>query len=318
MLTTQEPYYLDGEENKDVYTYLENQISVIPPHLREGYRDLEVKIGEAFVSEYGEYLNDRQKEYFGRVQTIFIDPERAATFSEVWNQGISSVDKEDSSIDGQIYLGYTVGGNNPDASAETFAYAQQHWAGRIVTHPLASDEIHRVDSEWLMEFDEFFDKTKDLDDPPNDTPLTTAYTYSNAIGSILIHEKVHGIQDYKLPLPILEAAAHYYQRELPKRKNWKKSEIYNNMQLFADLYGECVAELGEDVHRLIFGNLQDVVRRQEVLAALKSKFSLEKIKELSTYKEYSWQDERKLIHWEVGAVEEIIDDLKLKITLESE
>ncbi len=304
------PYYL---ENQNDFTHLETEMSVIPPKLRQNYRNLETTVSGAFNEVYGQYLNSEQRRYMQGVQTIFTDHENAEEFSKQWDNGIVSIDVKDASINGNVYTAYSTGPSEEVPLHETRApggaIIRQYWAGRTAVHPLAADEIYPVDTKWLMT-SRAFDETTDNMDVKDAFASIPLFIYTNSIGSVVVHEKVHGVQDYRLPLPILEAAAHFYQRELFKAKGWH-CEIDNNMNIFADYYGQCVQDLGEDVHRLLFGNIEDTTRRDALLQQLKNRFSPEKIEELSKHNEYDWdQKEHQWIQWRKETEAQVSAEIK--------
>src|SRR5205823_1291272 len=106
-------------------------------------------------------------------------------------------------------------------------------------------------------------------------------------------------QDWKLPLPILEAAAHYYEKEVAKKQDWTGRSMALPMEALADFYGKCVEELGEDVHLALFGNLEPD-RRRVVLTALKQRFNAARIEELSQS-----FDSRQAVHWQKVVAHEV-------------
>lgn len=290
------PYYFESLEKSDQYSALEAEFSVISPKLRENYRNLEKTVSQSFIDIYGKYINDKQKKYFSEIQTIFTDYKTANTFMDSWDSGKALVDADDAGIDGFIYQSYSIGEEEKNSTKIPGGQTVEHyWSGRFNIHPLGKDEIYEVDPKWLMTTNEFEDLTssKSFD-------TIGPFIYTNGIGGAVLHEKVHGITDLNIPRPIQEAAAHYYQRELFKIRNWN-CDLMSNMDLFADLYEQCINECGDDVHRLIFGNLQDGNTRNELLDTLKNKFNSDTIEQLSKQgdNKHSW------IHWKKQPIESI-------------
>ncbi len=282
-------------------------MSILPPAMREGYRKLEETASNAFVQRYGKFLNPKQQDYLSGIQTLFVDYDTAGEFSEEWDKNLTSVDPKDSEIKGTIYMGYSVGTDtNQSDSADEEKAARQYWGGRLVVFPLDKDELYEVDTKWLMSQDQFTALTDKMDIKETFASIPR-YVHSNVIAGNVLHEKVHGVQDYRIPQPILEAAAHYYQREISHVMGWYV-DIGNNMNQFADLYGECLAdpELGNDVHLLLFGNIPDEARRSHILQKLKDRFTPEKIEELSKYHENeAWENRDVWIQWETNTVAEV-------------
>ena len=75
------PFLLD---DPDAFTSLEEQTSVIPPNLRDNYRELEIRVGKAFVEAFGQYLTKEQLEYMTSVHILFTDDSTALRFSKFW------------------------------------------------------------------------------------------------------------------------------------------------------------------------------------------------------------------------------------------
>ncbi len=289
--------------DSNTLTELEQQISILSPEYKQKYNDLELYVGNVFVDLYGEYLTEEQKKYLTSVQIIFTDYEHASTFAETWDEGIESIDKDRSTIDGKIYTSYSVGHEVTDQThngeTDVGSSVRQYWAGRIAIYPLSPDEIYDVDPKFLMT-QEKFDTTIDSLEIDEAYAQIGPYVYTNSIAGAALHEKVHGIQDPFLPLPILEAAAHYYQREVGKIKRWE-FKIGSNMEQFANLWEECLKEIGPDLHAFIFQNITDSKREKQIIEQLKKKFTAKKIEELSTYQEFSFDKQQwKWIYWQTG------------------
>ena len=69
-----QPFQID---NPDTLSSLEQQISIIPPNLRDQYRALEIHVGKAFVEVFGDNLTPKQIEYLESVHTLYTDYETA-------------------------------------------------------------------------------------------------------------------------------------------------------------------------------------------------------------------------------------------------
>jgi hypothetical protein len=243
---------------------------------------------------------------------IFTDYETVDRFSKSWDKGIKSIDVDDAVIGGFVYVGYSIG-ENPKETTKTpeGQRVDQFWAGRIAIYPLGENEIFEVDPKWLM-LEEEYEKSKDSEDIKSTSASIRPFVYTSAIGGASVHEKIHGIQDWRLPLPILEAAAHYYQRELFRKMNWH-NYIGNNMEKLADFYEECLIEIGDDLHKLMFGNITEPERRASLLNLLKTKFTPEKIQKLSEYSEYDWWPMKwRWINWKKIPESEARRKLELK------
>lgn len=296
------PYYQKDAvgTNKFKLSELEERIGIIPPELKSNYRELEAKASRAFVKQFGTVLNPEQKGYFEGNQVLFTNPKIAAEFKD-WDDGVLSVDPEDSDLGGFIYKKYFIG------DVEGLSQNPRHfWAGRFAVIPLEDHELSFIESRWLISKAEF-------DDLPMIDHLNAArpYRYTHYVAKNIDHEKVHGIQDSRIPLPILEAAANYYQRETGKANDWN-FKVNGNMSGFADLYGECVDAFGEDVHRLLFGNITDKNRRKEMLNKMKSKFTPRKIDELSMRDFIEGLPNPNIIRWEKTPTAEVRKEIESK------
>jgi|GEM_PF-4504087 len=269
------PFYADP----DLLEHLQSEYGVLPPKRQHGYNELETAVSSAFVGQYGAYLTEQQRNYFASSHMLFLGEQDAAEFNEHWRQNVHVTDPSVSAIDGVIYTDYHENDGRhqlteADESESSSARVLQHWAGRIATYPLAEDEqTIAVSPAYLMTSKALLEKEdEDID--------LQAFTYSNSIGAVMVHEKVHGIQDPMLPLPILEAGAAYYERTVFTQQNWRPRRNFN-MKLLADLYADCVDDYGSDIHRLIFGNLTGEPQAR-ALAYLKSRFTVAEIERLSS------------------------------------
>lgn len=292
----EKPFYL---EERETFDELEAQISVIPPSFKEGYKNVELAVSKVFLEKYGQFLTPKQIVYFSNQQIIYTSPEAASNFSR-WDSGTSNINKE-SVIDGRIYFSYTIGEDKDQQSDQESTVEPRHfWAGRIAIYPLAKDEIYPIDPKWLISEQEHFEKARDTG---NGFATIGPYVYTYSIGQVCIHEKVHGISDPNLPLPVHEAAAHYYQDKMAETLHLQNINR-SNMRFFSELYGKCLEEIGDDLHLFIFGNITDEEKRKQILNYLKNRFSSQSIEEMSRHNEYDWQqDKHKWVHWETKTVE---------------
>ena len=133
-----------------------------------------------------------------------------------------------------------------------------------------------VDSRWLMsqrEFDRWAD-SRDFSEAWNAIyPYVVTFTW----GGMVIHEKIHGMQDYDLPLPILEAAAYWYQSKFFEVNNWQHGGFNIGIKHLTNLYSSAVDEFGDDLHMLIFGNNPNKNKADEILSGLKEIFTEEEL-----------------------------------------
>lgn len=305
-------FYLRNTANAEVMDELKSQLNVLSPSQEKGYLELENVVSEQFLSEYGKFLNEEQIKYMQANEVIFTTPKLAHEFGEDWEGDIVSLDKDVSEIDGRIYLSYSVGqekANDLENEDET-EINRQFWAGRIsvvALSPFAGEPIPEVATKWLITDNQYYTM---IDKMETKEALATALPFdqTNAIAGVIIHEKIHGIQDLFLPLPVLEASAIFYERKLAKIKGWTL-HIGNNMDKLADLYSEFIDENGNDVHHLLFGTLKDSEKKTALLKLMKQKFSsfeIEKASKAETSAHYSHPE---FIYWDSIPVSDL-DNIK--------
>jgi len=254
---------------------------------------------------------------------IVTNHELADGLDESWGRGIEFDNLEIPAIGGKIYTGYSVGRpitSDKQSNVTTMAITpsgsiiRAYLLGRFVVYPLEKDEVTSVDPKWLLTtsaYNQLGDEMKHNGDYLDWFSTIIPHTYTNSFGAVSVHEKVHGIQDFKLPLPILEAAAHYYQLEVAKANGWY-AKIGHNMEQFAKLYEQFVADVGEDAHRLIFGNIDAKDKKEYLLNKAKKIFTEENIQKASLYHSLGWTDDpTHSIFWETRPVEEIQDQITL-------
>lgn len=232
------------------------------------------EVSGAFLDAYGAHLSAEQAEVMRQARILYVDQETSEVLTTQWDQGTRTL-TENSVLNNRHYVAYQVAEALLDGNASPHSvggqWPWQFWAGRFATYPLVNRKHFPLDPSWLMSQDDyhlqgergFYETESSLG----------SFVYTNARGADMLHEKVHMIQDPELPLPVLEAAAYFYQKDIYAREGWF-TVIWHNMDRLADRYGECVTGLGDDVHKLLFGNL-DASRKQEVLAAVNSYFDEE-------------------------------------------
>lgn len=313
------PFYLRGGAIRDE---LEMNLSILNPQQKEQYGKVEDAVSKQFVQMYGKYMNPEQIAYFEGRQFIYTNYEMADKFGEVWEQDIVSVHPEISEIDGKVYTRYSVGKSvEEDTTSKTSAGSiiRQYWAGRFAVYPLSQEELTDVDPKWLISestYDNLGDIRKETEAEYRARSATLGpYVYTNSLGAVAVHEKVHGIQDYELPLPLLEGAAHYYQLAVAKSNGWE-AKIGNNMEQFAKLYEQFIEEFGDNAHRLLFGNIEDEKTKETLLKRAKEIFNEEAILKASKHHDFDWWETPwNYINWETHPVDDVKAELLLK-TLE--
>lgn len=86
----------------------------------------------------------------------------------------------------------------------------------------------------------------------------------------LVHEVVHRYQDESLPLAFLECGVRYYQRKIVEKLfgTYLIFELDNERIAF---YEKLVSDLGEEVHNVFFGTIDERWKRSVILNKLNSK-----------------------------------------------
>jgi len=285
------PYTLEEEG----LLALEEQVGAIPPSLRESYKVLEKYVSEKFIEIYGQYMTPEKREIFLSSRMIFVDKADVEPLREYFEKA-NHMDSEISPIDGVFYKGYHIGSPTGEGVVNTEGGATVLYSGRVTIHVVDEAFSVPVDMKFLMSEEEFYGYQDTLSTKEG---FDAIYPRVNTItqGSTFIHEKVHIMQDPRLPLPIREAAAYFYAREVFRVNNWEYSKVGNTDKL-ADLYGECISEIGEDLHRFMLGSMDDTGRFNEILEQLKAKFTNERIKQVSEYHEYEFDEgKHNWIYW---------------------
>lgn len=258
-----EPYYLTKEQ----MDALRLEVQAVNPERQKDYAEIERRVGQKFVDLYGAYLTPAQREYMASAMAMVADPEDMNRFVEFWNnKAIRDQNKIKSSLHGLMYRRYMPKHlmGKKAKPRETYG-AMQLWAGRIPLMPAYGE----VNAEMLMGKKEFDKKFPDFESALKNLD---PWFYSVSWGSMVLHEKVHGIHDYDLPFPIIEIAAYYYENTVLKQAGWY--ERTTDFKEAIRYWDTLVQELGEDLHRFIFGNLPES-RREEVRAILQSRLTPE-------------------------------------------
>lgn len=294
---------------KDWRRDIERKAGILSPEMAEQYGEVEDFVSKQFLRRIGDFLRPEQREYFLQRRIVVTSHELADLYGQESGNEVANL--EDAAIEGLVYTGYTIGGPyEEDATTQqgdgsTVRYFGE---GQFALYPLAEDELYAIHPRWLIN-DRVQDKWESLTALSEGQEEACKQTwnslgpivYSSAFAHVAVHEKVHGIQDHDLPLPLLEASAHYYHRQVARENDWN-AEIISNMRYLADLFGEFLEEQGNDVHRLIFGNLSEP-RRSELLRHMKEKFNNQTIQRLSEYNEFNFEPSDHHIFWEITPLE---------------
>lgn len=261
-----EPYRLSREQ----VDALRMEVQDISPEMQETYFELEKKVCKAFVEIYRESLSSEQIDYMLTSSVVVSKPEAVEAFGQ-WDNGCSQ-DFETAEMDGKVYVNYEIGqrtNEGPPEEADQADIGFQLWNGRVaVVPPLNGLEKEKINPKWLMS-DKFFEELSStrFDD------LATHYA-TNIWAAMALHEKIHGIQDHDLPLPILETSAIGYEQVVFAQNDWQVRNVpeWNNATLVWEALGQ---HYGDDLPLFVFGNLKDEARKKEILKDIKKELSPE-------------------------------------------
>lgn len=265
-----EVFYLTKEQTEA----LRLETSMLTPEQQRAYSQLEKFVGQKFIEVFGEYLTLAQKEYMKSSVAIAMDQNTMKQFIDSW--GIAHYkDRSKAILHGVIYHGYRPKGQKGDFHAGNYS-AVEIPTGRIPVIPPQTRDAN-VDYRMLISLDDF--KRAAAGQDFTEANKSSDLWFNTVIwGGNVLHEKVHGMQDLDLSFPFQEISAYYYQREIFERMNWFRQET--NFDLAIDYWRSLIDEIGEDLHRLVLGNLEDKRRRKEVLAILKKKFTKQVMNDL--------------------------------------
>lgn len=85
-------------------------------------------------------------------------------------------------------------------------------------------------------------------------------TLSRRFAETVVHEKIHGLQNPRIPIPIVETQARYFAKSIMDiftNASVKRQELGFDRAI--NLYANLVREYGDDVHRVIFGTAPPAV-----------------------------------------------------------
>ena len=114
------------------------------------------------------------------------------------------------------------------------------------------------------------------------------YISSCDFALLVIHEKVHTLQDLDLPLPLREAQSYYIQRKIMKMYGADHRAIDHDFDNLANFYQELILEFGQDIHLLLWGNIKDKKQAQQLLDRIKTKMTVSKLNSLLP-EHYEWK-----------------------------
>lgn len=279
-----EPRYLRDDQ---ISALRQNFETHVPPEQRKAYEGVEQAVSEKFVEFFSPYISAEQKKYMQGSRVIMIDREEMDTFIKGIEEYTKDQDYSRAALGGMMYRGYKIVNTDLQNEREKILpYSSENekgdmgvqtWHGRIPIVPmLTASEIIYPDKDFLME-------EKKLEFVRDAEPFLVTNTW----GSMALHEKIHGVQDYHIPLPILETAAHAYEREVFEKNKWYIRKVPHFDEAIAT-WKKLQEKIGDDLYKYIFGNLP-IERKKEIDAELQSVFTPEHMKEI--FPQLIWKTE---------------------------
>lgn len=266
------PYYATREQ----IDALRLEIETVGPEKRKELEDLQRKASEEFINIFGDALSPEQIAYLRSDNVIICDPSFLSDLHEHFSRGIHQT-SEATLIEGRQYISYRI--HRPDhvlsasGSGEDFLgdWAIQLWAGRIPVAPLPVGFEHEpMGADLLIGLREF-DEVYCAEDHEKFRKNLSAFAASRSWAGAVLHEKIHGIQRYDLPFPLLEIIAHYYSNE-----TFVCSGLTNLGQYAFDAahkwWNGLSEEFGTELHAFVFGNLSEP-RASEIRLMLKDRLT---------------------------------------------
>ena len=298
-----QPYNMDVEQ----LDALRLEFSILSPEQNKAFAELEGQVARLFLEDYGAFLLEQQKEHMLAETVVLTDQEGMETFYEtVGNNEVDQDTPEESVLNKNYYAGYRIK-KAPDDRKIYSVGGMQFWAGRVSVLPLNYQlkDFSELSVDSLIDSEDRKEVLAKINDIENDTyeklsPLAGIAKFQERVrilrglenelkkmdavryptrqlGSLSLHEKIHGIQLPTVPLPILEVAAYYYEEHVfSSREMVHRSEGSDNG--FSQMWEEVIEEVGEDAHRYVFGTLPED-RIDEVKKKVFAFFTEEKMAE---------------------------------------
>lgn len=286
-------FYLPQEESD----HLRDQLEVnLTPEQKTGFREVETAASQAFVDLYGHFLNEEQKSYLSSSRVIVSDVELGRKILEDVDATVREQNQDKVAVEGVLYKAYYVSGSNSPIeglSGKSLHLAEgvgrQLWAGRIPVVPILDEDLRHIviDKKWLMTERQFSDWQHEVNDFETAWEAIKPFVTTNTWAAVALHEKIHGSHKFDLPLPVMEAATNFYERETFRQSNWKTRNDPQFSGLTA-LWQEVVDEKGEDAHHYVFDTMEPQLA-EEMHQYIMSKFTRERIEAASP--ELIWETE---------------------------
>ncbi len=269
------------------------------PGLLRRFRELERGVSEEFIRQYGHLLSEPQLEFIRGQATGVYENE---TMNQLWELDDeitigNDVELESSWIGRYWYMGYTdikdakriearlnsreEHDGEEDIEANIWGFASRGLSG------LVSLNLSQEENEWFdpRESQVQVNREKYLAEVANGiSPQEAEENYMEALkrerlgtwyASIITHEKGHSIQNKGLPLPLLEAQCYWLQKQIVEGYQGFPYETDYPLDGFVNAFQELYDEFGDDLHRLIWGTINDDNKEGELLERVKSRMTPE-------------------------------------------
>jgi hypothetical protein len=298
-----EQKFIPTQISAEDFALLEKKVETLDPNILEKYKEIDKLLTEYIIDYCKEFITHDQQSFLQRTRSLV--PNDPAIIEELFqhrDNNITSITGK-SILNGKYYLGYSqeVGGkqsfDNPDF------FARHFWNGRIAVVPeidvtyFTTQQIF-PDKDLLISSEEFSRRYFDIEkrthvykgkilDLGEDMHLGIEQIATHNFAGTSVHERLHSIQDYDLPLPIAEAAIHYYESEILKLNNIPVPRHIVGMVKSAEYWGKLRDKYGQELDKFIFGNSQ---QKNEMLLKLSEDFTEEKMVEY--FPKIAWETQK--------------------------
>ena len=252
------PYYATREQ----IDALRLEVETVGPEKRKELEDLQRKACEMFIAVFGDALSDDQRAYLRSDNIVIADPSALQDLSARFGEKIEQTSRL-TLLESKQFSGYQIRpstfgvmhkqSDGMDEADVLGGDAALHlWAGRIPVVPLLTGFEKEPMREELLVGEREWEKSVDAAGE-NIFKSAPAYVATRLWSGAALHEKIHGIQRYDLPFPILEIVAHYYSNEAFTRAGLRSLEqpAFSRAHKW---WGALVDEIGPGLHAFVFGN----------------------------------------------------------------
>ena len=268
----------EPEENrysKDQLDAIKLEISPLSPKEDEQHKKLEMDVGKTFVDIFGNLLSDGQIKYIQGASIIVTETETEALLLKEFTFP-TSIDREKAEIDGKIYIGYgPIKDRENDFPEGQAVGGFSTPSGLTVYRKLKSEKGYSV-GQRFMNFERNRQKATEYAKPlsQKESGDLDGGTFGRAVSSThfardVAHEKNHSIQDQDIPLPLREAQSYWIQNKVARKMGGGAQSAPPGTEGFISAFDKLYKEFGDDIHRLIWGNIENESDAKSLLDRVK-------------------------------------------------